>query len=96
MAGDSCANAHSTALSQLSQLAHVGSPFLILPGAGLLDQVLPLRLVGHLDEPALTAFGQHLLHGGWRDTLGAGGGGAVGGRAEQPLLMAYGVTWSPT
>lgn len=64
MAGDSCANAHSIALSQLPQLPHSGSPFLILPGAGLLDQVLPLRLVGHLDEPALTAFGQHLLHGG--------------------------------
>lgn len=40
---------------------------LTLPGTGLLHQALPLGLIGHLDEPALTALGQHLLHGGCRE-----------------------------
>lgn len=51
----------SWALSQRPQLR---KPLLTLPGTGLLDQALPLRLVGHLDEPVLIALGQHLLHGG--------------------------------
>lgn len=41
----------------------LGEPLLTLPGIGLLDQVLPLRLIGRLDEPVLAALGQHLLHG---------------------------------
>lgn len=57
---------------------------LTLPGTGLLDQVLPLRLVGHLDEAVLTAFGQHLLHGGWGDmATGAENGVATSGVASQ-------------
>lgn len=34
-----------------------------VPGAGLVDEVLPTRLVGHLDELVLVALSQHLLHG---------------------------------
>lgn len=34
-----------------------------VPGAGLVDKVLPTRLVGHLDELVLVALSQHLLHG---------------------------------
>lgn len=36
-----------------------------VPGAGLVDKVLPTRLVGHLNELVLVALGQHLLHGSW-------------------------------
>lgn len=63
----------SWALSRLPRVPHSGSLFLTLPGTGLLDQVLPLRLVGHLDEPAVTALGQHLLHGRCRN-MGVGWG----------------------
>ena len=34
-----------------------------VPGAGLVDKVLPTRLVGHLDELVLVGLSQHLLHG---------------------------------
>ena len=51
------------ALSQLPKVPHSGSLFLTLPRTGLLDQVLPLSLGGHLDELGLTALSQHLLHG---------------------------------
>lgn len=36
-----------------------------VPGAGLVDKVLPTGLVGHLDELVLVALGQHSLHGSW-------------------------------
>lgn len=54
-------------------------PLLTLPGTGLLDQALPLRLVGHLDEPVLAALRQHLLHGGCGNT-GAGAERGVAAR----------------
>lgn len=44
---------------------HQPQPPLPVPGAGLVDKVLPTRLVGHLDELVLVALGQHLLHGSW-------------------------------
>lgn len=57
-------------------------PLLTLPGTGLLDQALPLRLVGHLDEPVLAALRQHLLHGGCGNTgAGAERGAAASGVA---------------
>lgn len=36
-----------------------------VPGAGLVDKVLPTGLIGHLDELVLVALGQHSLHGSW-------------------------------
>lgn len=59
-------------------------PLLTLPGTGLLDQVLSLRLVGHLKEAVLAALGQHLLHGSWGDMgTGAEDGVAARGAASQ-------------
>jgi hypothetical protein len=64
-AGDSSAQlpSQSWVPSQLPSSPHLEGLFLTLPGTGLLDQALPLGLIGHLDEAALTALGQHLLHG---------------------------------
>lgn len=59
-------SAESWAPSQLPRGPRLGMLFLTLPGTGLLHQALLLGFIGHLDEPVLTALGQHLLHGGCR------------------------------
>lgn len=44
-----------------------------VPGACLVDEVLPARLVSSLKQFVLVGLGQHLFHGRWEREIGGGG-----------------------